>query len=126
MKLLTNSSSIITRPGFCPNCSKEEQLKTGKSFLVYGATGWHHRTARQNSRYWGFVPTIYKLHKVIGSNVVVLRCCAVEGCGSEWKLIENQWMITIQPENYIRIIYPLEKWNALVLNPYWHDLQYYV
>lgn len=127
MNLLPNSTTtIITRPGFCPKCAKNEQAKTDKDFLVYGSNGWHHRKAKQNSRYWGYVPHIYKLNKVIGQNVIVLRCCAIEGCGSEWKLVENQWMITIDQANYTRMIYTLEKWNALVLNPYYRDWDYVI
>ena len=117
--------TILTRVGFCPECKKEERAKTGHYFLAYGSNGWHAMKAQQNSRYWGYVPHIYKLDQIIEQNVIVLCCCAIEGCGSFWKTVENDdpWLI-LEKTNFKRLVYSLDTWNALVKDPYRCDWDY--
>ena len=121
--------TIITRVGFCPSCFKEQRAKTksdygGNTFIVYGTNGWHERTANHNSRYWGYVPHIYRLHKSLGENVVIYRSCAVQGCGTDYFQDNTGWWLKVI--KYDRQVWTIQQWNALVLNPYYHDFDYFI
>jgi len=89
---------IITRIGFCPECYKTRNPKTEQKFLVYGSTSstFHVMFADHTPPYWGFVPHIYELHKVIGDNVVVLKSCAMGGCGVTFRWDIDQWVFMIK------------------------------
>lgn len=135
MKIISNSQVIITRPGFCPECAEAERAKTyalindtyyGDKFLAFGSNGWHVLYAKRCSKIWGMVPHLYFLHKKIGANCIVLRCCAIADCGTHWKLVDNIWKLSVEAKDYTRMIYTTEQWDALVMNPYRENWDYYI
>lgn len=105
---------IITRIGFCPECYKTRSPKTDQKFLVFGnhTNQFHVRFANCTPPYWGFTPHIYEIHKNLGENVVVLKSCAMDGCGVTFKWDIDQWLFVIKKHQ--REVWTLEKWQSLV------------
>jgi hypothetical protein len=118
---------IITRIGFCPECEKNERLKTDQSFLVYGHVhGWQVHRALRNSPYCGYVPHMYRLEKTIGENVIVYRVCGVAGCKAEWKVINGIYNLVIGTNDWERQVMTKKSWEALIANPFRNDLSFKV
>lgn len=115
--------AIITRVGFCPLCERSRNPKGGQKFLAFGSTSnaYHVYEADHNGRI-GFTPHIYKLEKVLGENVVILKACAMAGCGVD--IDKSKQGDFYYVKTWEREIWTLEKWNALVL--YKHDSDYEV
>ncbi len=106
--------TIITRLGFCESCSKTQAPKSGQNFIAYGSKSKSFKvlTAQRNGKV-GYVPFMYKLDKVLGENVVVLKSCAMYPCGANRELTpDNQWFYFIK--EYERQIWTLAQWNSLV------------
>ena len=106
--------SIITRVGWCEECAKQQRPKTGNHFLAYGFAhqSFHMEVAERYGRI-GFVPHIYKLDKKLGENLVVLKSCAMYGCGVDRKREHNDnWFYFIKA--YQREVWEVGQWNALL------------
>lgn len=106
--------TIITRIGFCDNCFRNQNPRTGILFVVMGAkNGWHIYKAQNMTRFIGYVPMNYKLIKVIGENVIYEKLCSIHKCGmfvywepsiQNYKFDQGDWE---------RGMMTLKEWNAL-------------
>jgi len=104
---------IITRIGYCASCALAQNPKVDQKFLVFGnhTSTFHVRFAQCTPPYWGFVPHIYELHKKIGDNLIIMKSCAMDGCGVTFRW-ENEWLFMIKKHQ--REVWTLSQWNALV------------
>lgn len=109
-------ANIITRIGYCPICANLRNPRTGQQFLAYGSTHHeYHILEAQRNGCIGYVPHIYKA-KVIGSNVVVEKSCAMYGCGVDRRWEKRggyeYWFYFVK--GFKKEMWTLETWNALV------------
>lgn len=126
MKLI-QSSTIICRTGWCDECAKAKRPEGGNIFKVYGALGGAHMyQVEWKTRWAGFTPHIYVIHKIIGENVVYDYICGMYECGIVrvanneeqcWDYIENE-------AKWKRGITDIKNWNALV--QFKHDKDYFI
>lgn len=117
--------TVITRIGFCLECYKNNRPQIDDPFLVCGSTGYHVRYSGRNGRYTGFVPTLYRLEKVIGENVIVSSNCCMHECGVDrYITAEGYFNYFAIHSKWKKHIFTLPQWNGLVL---WkHDWDYYI
>lgn len=117
----------ICRVGYCEWCAKENRPHTGQMFVAIGSA-WHYHVyeAQRIAPRYGFTPYLYRVHKVIGENVVVDYVCSMNECGSTilWNDDRQRWWFTIPGENWGRTILSLSDWNSLVT--YKRDLDYFI
>ena len=109
--------TTITRVGFCPHCFRDHKPITGQVFLAFGVSSNLYKVNKANRiGQEGFTPHTYKLIKVIGSNVIIEKACGMYTCGvdREWTN-DSYWFYFFTKESWERVIYPVERWNALVL-----------
>ena len=129
------TTAIICRIGWCPFCAKDV-IKTGHIYLSYGSKRNNFFVAStQRNAFFGFVPHLYKIEKVIqkseGDNdIKVKRICAIFGCGVEKKLEVDATSGKIIPFYYAiescwtNQLYSQTRWNAIVM--YKHDPQFHL
>lgn len=113
--------TIITRLGYCPHCERNRNPRGGQIFLAYGSTfNKYHVLIAQNNGVIGYTPHIYKLEKVIGRNVIVLKSCAMYPCG-----VKREAGDYFSVRAWEREVWTLETWNALVnLKHNWFTKRY--
>lgn len=116
-------STIICRVGFCSQCYKAQRPRTDNFFVVHGTTGWHVMLA-QHLGNPGFVPTLYRLVKVIGENVVYEKLCSMHDCGTDVYYHSTSQEYRFDLGEWERGMMTLETWNALV--QYKHDTDYHI
>ena len=106
-------ATIITRVGWCEECAKLRNPRTGQQFLAFGQTHhcYHIREAQRLGQI-GFVPHIYKLEKKLGENLVILKSCAMYGCGADRKWEREYWQYFIK--SWKREVWTVKQWEALV------------
>lgn len=113
--------TIITRVGFCDNCCKNRNPRTGIFFVVMGTTGWHILKSKAMGKI-GFVPMNYKLIKTIGENVVYEKLCSIHDCGMEVFYDSNRQSYQFIQGKWGRGVMSVKTWNAL--QQYKHDGDY--
>lgn len=115
----------ICRTGFCEWCQKENRPHTGQRAMVQGNHGYHVITANHVPRWYGFTPHLYKIHKVIGENIVYKRLCCMDGCGVylEFNQERNVFDYFLE-DNWVRGMMTIADWNALCT--YKRDTDYFV
>lgn len=122
------TTNTICRVGYCPLCEKSHQPKGGQYYLSFGAkaNGFLVKTCERNGKI-GFTPHIYKAKQSNGKMEVEIAC-AMYGCGVsrrlEGKSEYSYWFYFVKPESYIKEVWSITRWNALVL--YKHDNDYEV
>ena len=111
--------NTITRIGYCELCANNHNPKVGQQFLAFGSSSneFHVMEAERTSRHFGYVPHMYKLDKVNGTEVIVLKSCAMYPCGCDRRLESSKrqqyWFYFIK--TWKREVWTLETWNALVM-----------
>lgn len=108
------AKTILTRPGWCEECSKKERPRINDQFIVMGSRGWHMYIAEFN-RPPGFTPHLYKLVKVIGENVVYEYLCCMHNCGCDiyYDQQKQGYQFQLHDSQWKRGILPIKDWNAL-------------
>ncbi len=116
-------ATIISRVGFCDNCYKNQNPRTGIYFVVMGAkNGWHIYQAQNMTRYVGYVPMNYKLIKTIGENIVYERLCSIHECGVEVYWDPSNQCYKFDQRAWQRGMMTTKEWNSLQM--YKHDDDY--
>lgn len=115
--------TIITRVGFCERCSRNSNPRSGLFYVVHGDTGWHVYKSTSLGKI-GFVPTNYKLIKVIGQNVVYEKLCSIHNCGVYVYYDNIKQNYQFDQLNWQRGMLSITTWNAL--QQYKHDKDYYL
>ena len=103
--------TIITRVGWCDQCFKENRPHSQDSFLVYGSyRNDYHLKIAQGNGVRGFVPTIYKLVKVIGTNCIIDYACSF--CDANIWQGQDAWNYSV---TWKRMMMDVNNWNSLCL-----------
>lgn len=117
-------STIVSRVGYCPACAKNGSPKTNEPFLVIGSTSNEYILlyALHNGRN-GFVPTFYRLYKVVDDKVYFQKLCGV--CGFYSYVKNRKRFVTLIEDNWSGLFKTsLTNWNALIL--YKHDEMFWI
>lgn len=119
-------SNFICRIGYCEVCAREQRPKSGQQYLVVGEEGFHLYFAWRNAPIFGFGPHLYKIHKIIGQNVVYDTWCSMYPCGiaREENIADNSIDYFPNENAKRRGIMLLSDWNALV--QYKNDFDYLI
>lgn len=114
-------STIITRVGWCSKCYKAQRPRTDNFFVTMGTTGWHVMLAKHIGNI-GFVPTLYKLIKTVGQNVIFEQLCSMHECGVEVYYVPSTDKYNFRLGEWKRGMMELKTWNSL--QQYKHDTDY--
>ncbi len=114
--------TIITRTSWCPHCNKAQRPRTGNFFVVKGKD-WHILKASHIGN-TGFVPTLYKLVKVVGDNIQYEKMCAMNNCGVEVFHVPSTGLYDYRLGEWERGTMTIEAWNAMC--KYKKDLDYHI
>lgn len=108
--------TMLTRLGYCEQCSKAHRPKTNQIFIAFGAKSQtFFGEIALHSALKGMTPHIYEFHKLIDGTVHFFKICCMVGCGT--KLIDEngkKFVVTVD-EKWESGCMPLKDWNALVL-----------
>lgn len=106
--------TIITRIGFCENCYRNNNPRTGIYYVVMGAkNGWHVYKAQNMTRFIGYVPMNYKLIKSIGENVIYEKLCSIHDCGMDVYWNPQNQCYNFDQGKWERGIMTINQWNSL-------------
>lgn len=103
--------TIITRTSWCKKCYDAQRPRTGNFFVVKGKN-WHILKASHIGN-TGFVPTLYKLVKVVGDNIQYEKMCGMSGCNLSVFHIPTTDSYGFELGKWERGTMTIESWNSL-------------
>lgn len=115
--------TILTRVGFCPDCCRADRPRTDNFFVAMGSTGWHVMVAKRIGKP-GYVPTLYRLIKALGENVIYEKLCGMHDCGVEVFYNSTTDRYNFHLGKWERGVMTTKNWNSL--QAYKHDLDFEV
>lgn len=101
---------VISRVGYCDKCAKAERPRHDSFFVVCGSHGWHVYRSKGIGKP-GYVPTLYRLIKAIGENIVYEKQCSMHDCSVEIEYRSGMYHFTLG--KWERGMMTRESWNAL-------------
>lgn len=112
--------TMITRLGYCEQCSKAHRPQTNQLFIAFGTK--HQCFAgmiAEHSALKGMTPHIYEFQRLTNGTVYFVKVCCMVGCGTyivtEMERKVEKKYIYINEEKWEDGYMPLSDWNALVL-----------